>query len=142
MLLPNVGLANMLGAMGNLMPPYSAMISAVANHHRLRRQHPVLQFFCHKSYYPYRQCRRDCASRTRPKHLSTLLVTLNLLSFLLHTVFDMMAAKCQLIRVKLPSCKMFFQHIQALTCYICFEIFNALLDFMLHGLKINIPDTG
>lgn len=76
------------------------------------------------------------------QHLSTLLVTLNLLAFLLHTVLDMMDAKYQLIRTKLPSRKMFFQHIQALTCYICFENFDALLNFMLRGLKIDVPDTG
>ena len=76
------------------------------------------------------------------QHLSALLVTLNLLAFLLHTVLDMMDAKYQLIRAKLPSRKMFFQHIQALTCYICFENFDALLNFMLRGLKIDVPDTG
>jgi len=37
---------------------------------------------------------------------------------------------------------MFFQHIQALTYYICFQNFDALLDFMLRGLKIYVPDTG
>ena len=76
------------------------------------------------------------------QHLSALLVTLNLLAFLLHTVLDMMDAKYQLIRAKLPSRTMFFQHIQALTCYLCFESFDALLDFMLRGLRIDAPDTG
>ncbi len=76
------------------------------------------------------------------QHLSALLVTLNLLAFLLHTVLDMMDAKYQLIRAKLPSRKMFFQHIQALTCYLCFESFDALLDFMMRGLRIDVPDTG
>jgi hypothetical protein len=76
------------------------------------------------------------------RHLSALLVTLNLLAFLLHTVLDTMDAKYQLIRAKLPSRTMFFQHIQALTCYLCFESFDALLDFMLRGLRIDVPDTG
>jgi len=76
------------------------------------------------------------------QHLSALLVTLNLLAFLLHTVLDMMDAKYQLIRAKLPSRKMFFQHIQALTCYLCFESFDALLDFMMRGLRLDVPDTG
>jgi len=76
------------------------------------------------------------------QHLSALLVTLNLLAFLLHTVLDMMDAKYQLIRAKLPSRTLFFQHIQALTCYLCFESFEALLDFMLRGLRIDVPDTG
>jgi hypothetical protein len=76
------------------------------------------------------------------QHLSALLVTLNLLAFLLHTVLEMMDAKYQLIRAKLPSRKTFFQHLQALTCYLSFESFDALLDFMLRGLRINVPDTS
>ena len=76
------------------------------------------------------------------QHLSALLVTLNLLAFLLHTVLEMMDAKYPLIRAKLPSRKTFFQHLQALTCYRSFERFDALLDFMLRGLRINVPDTS
>ncbi len=53
-----------------------------------------------------------------------------------------MDAKYQLIRAKLPSRKMFFRHIQALTCYLCFENFGALLDFMIRGLRIDIPDSS
>ncbi|MCP4046357.1 MAG: ISNCY family transposase [Gammaproteobacteria bacterium] len=76
------------------------------------------------------------------QHLSTLLASLNLLAFLFHTVLDMMDNKYQLIRSRLSSRKMFFQHIQALTCYHCFDSFDALLDFMIVGLEIDIPDTG
>lgn len=76
------------------------------------------------------------------QHLSALLVTLNLLAFLLHTVLDMMDTRYQLIRAKLPSRTMFFQHLQALTCYLCFESFDALLDFMRRGLSIDVPDTS
>ena len=50
--------------------------------------------------------------------------------------------KYQAIRGALASRKMFFQDIQALTCYLCFESFEALLDFMLQGLKIEYPDTS
>ena len=76
------------------------------------------------------------------QHLSALLLTLNLLAFLLHTVLDMMDAKCRLIRAKLPSRQMFFQHLQALICYWRFESFDALLDFMMRGLRIDVPDTS
>jgi hypothetical protein len=76
------------------------------------------------------------------QYLSRLLLTLNLLAFLLHTVLDMTDAKYPLIRAKLPSRKLFFQHIQALTCYLCFDNFDALLDFMLRGLRIDLPDTS
>ena len=75
-------------------------------------------------------------------HLSTLLASLNLLAFLFHSVLDMMDTKYQLIRAKLPSRKIFFQHIQALTCYLCFDDFDALLDFMMKGLEIDYMDTG
>ena len=75
-------------------------------------------------------------------HLSTLLASLNLLAFLFHSVLDMMDTKYQLIRAKLPTRKTFFQHIQALTCYLCFDNFDALLDFMMKGLEIDYVDTG
>jgi hypothetical protein len=76
------------------------------------------------------------------QHLSTLLASLNLLAFLCHTVLDMMDTRYQLIRAKLPSRKIFFQHVQALTCYLCFDHFEALLDFMMRGLEIDFIDTG
>jgi hypothetical protein len=76
------------------------------------------------------------------QHLSTLLTSLNLLAFLFHSVLDMMDTKYQLIRAKLPTRKTFFQHIQALTCYLCFDDFDALLNFMMKGLEIDYVDTG
>lgn len=76
------------------------------------------------------------------QHLSTTLATLNLLAFLLHTILDNMDKKYQLIRATLPSRKMFFQHIQALTSYLCFDSFDALLDFMMQGWKLTLPDTS
>lgn len=76
------------------------------------------------------------------QHLSTLLASFNLLAFLFHTILDMMDSKYQLIRARLPSRKTFFQHIQALTCYLCFDSFDALLDFMIKGLEIETPDSG
>ena len=53
-----------------------------------------------------------------------------------------MDSKYQLIRARLPSRKTFFQHIQALTCYLCFDSFDALLDFMIKGLEIEAQDSG
>jgi hypothetical protein len=76
------------------------------------------------------------------QHLSTLLVSFNLLAFLFHTILDMMDSKYQIIRAKLPSRKTFFQHIQALTCYLCFDDFDALLDFMMQGLELERTDSG
>ena len=75
-------------------------------------------------------------------HLAATLATLNLLAFLLHSVLDQMDHKYQQIRAKLPSRQMFFQHVQALTCYHCFDNFEALLDFMMQGWKLTPTDTG
>lgn len=70
------------------------------------------------------------------KYLSTLLASLNLLAFLCHTILEMMDTKYQLVRARLSSRKQFFHHMQALTCYLCFDSFDALLDFMMQGLEI------
>lgn len=76
------------------------------------------------------------------RYLATTLVSLNLLAFLIHTVLDLDNAKYRAIRGALSSRQMFFQHIQALTCYLCFESFEALLDFMMRGLKLSDLDTS
>ena len=76
------------------------------------------------------------------QHLSTLLATLNLLAFLFHTVLGLTDSKYQLIRQKLPTRKTFFDDIRALTRYLCFETWDSLLNFMIRGLKLEVPDTG
>ncbi|MHB1609733.1 MAG: hypothetical protein ACYCXX_14075, partial [Acidiferrobacter thiooxydans] len=40
------------------------------------------------------------------------------------------------------SLKTLFDDIRALTRYLCFESFEALLDFMLKGLEIDAPDSS
>ncbi len=76
------------------------------------------------------------------EHLSSLLLTLNLLAFLFHTVLDMVDPKFKLVRESLPSRKTFFNDIRALTKYICFDSWNALLTFMIKGLELEFPDTS
>jgi hypothetical protein len=76
------------------------------------------------------------------KHLSSLLLTLNLLAFLFHTVLEMMDAKYPLIRPKLPTRKTFFDDIRALTCYLCLEDWEARLTFIMRGLELEVPDTS
>jgi hypothetical protein len=71
------------------------------------------------------------------KHLSSLLMTLNVLAFLFHTLLGMMDSKYQLVRSKLPTRKTFFDDIRALTRYICFDSWNALLNFMIRGLELD-----
>ncbi|MDN5850871.1 MAG: ISNCY family transposase [Nitrococcus sp.] len=75
-------------------------------------------------------------------HLATTLASLNLLAFLIHTVLDLDNAKYRAIRDALSSREMFFQHVQALTCYLCFESFEALLEFMMQALELSYFDTS
>ncbi len=76
------------------------------------------------------------------KNLSTVLATLNLLAFLTHTVLELMDSNYQLVRQKLVTRKNFFNDIRALTRYLCFDSWTALLLFMLRGLEIEPPDTS
>ncbi len=76
------------------------------------------------------------------KYLASLLLTLNILAFLFHTVLGMMDEKYQLIRDNLPTRKTFFDDIRALTRYICFDSWDEMLTFMMHGLEIELIDTS
>jgi hypothetical protein len=70
------------------------------------------------------------------KYLSSTLVTLNLLAFLLHTLLDMMDSKYQLIRQRLGTRKTIFNDFRALTRYLLFDSWDDLLLFMMEKLKI------
>jgi hypothetical protein len=76
------------------------------------------------------------------KHLSSLLLTFNLLAFLFHTVLEIMDERYKLIRDELPTRKTFFDDIRALTKYIYFDSWDSLLAFMIRGLELDIPDTS
>ena len=76
------------------------------------------------------------------KHLAALLATFNLLAFLLHTVQQLVDRKYQLLRATLPTRATFYQHVSALLHYHCFDSYEALLDFMLRGLKIEYADSS
>jgi len=73
------------------------------------------------------------------KHLSSVLLTLNILAFLVHTVIGMMDSRYQLVRQKLGTRKTFFDDIRALTRYHYFKSWDDLLQFMLKKLNI-IPN--
>jgi hypothetical protein len=70
------------------------------------------------------------------KHLSSLLLTLNLLAFLFHTFLELKDEKYRLLREALPTRKTFFNDIRALTRYVCFDSWTHMMDFMLEGLEI------
>jgi hypothetical protein len=72
------------------------------------------------------------------QHLATLLLSLNLLAFLLHTALTLTDAVYQQIRHALGARRTFFDDIRTLTRYMYFESWAALLAFMFHGLELDL----
>lgn len=70
------------------------------------------------------------------KHLSSLLAAMNMLAFLYHTFLDFCDEKYRLIRAALPTRQSFFDDLRALTRYLLFTDWDALMDFMMRGLEI------
>jgi len=73
------------------------------------------------------------------QNLASILLTLNLLAFLLHTVLHMVSHKYLLLRKELATRQTFFQDIRTLTRYLFFNSWEALLDFMITQLEL-APD--
>jgi hypothetical protein len=69
-------------------------------------------------------------------YLASLLLTLNLLAFLFHTVLDLLHEKYQILRAALATRKTFFDDIRALLRYLLFKSWDDLLDFMLQQLEL------
>lgn len=78
------------------------------------------------------------------QYLSSLLASLIILAFLVHTVLEWMDDHYQLLRRKLPSRQRLFSDIRTLTRYLCFESWEALMTFMLHSFEPAPPqpETG
>jgi len=76
------------------------------------------------------------------QHLSSLLLTFNLLAHQFHTVLELVDDNYCLLRQTLSSRQIFFNDIRALTRYICFESWDHLLVFMIENLDMQIPDTS
>lgn len=70
------------------------------------------------------------------QHLSSLLMTMNLLAFALHTLLEVSDKSYKLIRSAVGSRRKFFQHLEALTAYWFFENWDGLLDFMMRGQEV------
>jgi hypothetical protein len=70
------------------------------------------------------------------KHLSSLLAAMNILAFLYHTFLSFTDEHYRLIRATLPTRQTFFDDLRALTRYLLFENWDALMDFMMRGLEI------
>jgi len=71
------------------------------------------------------------------EYLSSLLLSLNLIAFLFHTVLDLADERYRLIRQTLRTRQKFFQHIEALLCYMLFNNWDELFSFMEKGLDLN-----
>jgi hypothetical protein len=69
------------------------------------------------------------------QHLSSVLASLIILAFLVHTVLEWMDDQYPLLRRKLPSRRRLFGDIRTLTSYLCFENWDALMTFMLHSFE-------
>jgi hypothetical protein len=76
------------------------------------------------------------------QHLASGLATLNILSFLFHTVLDLLDQKYRVLRAHLPTRKTFFEDLRALTRYMYFDSWDHLLTFMLQGLELEIPPNS
>jgi hypothetical protein len=70
------------------------------------------------------------------KHLASLLMTMNLLAFGLHTLLELTDESYRLIRSTVGARRKFFTHLEALTTYLHFETWERLMDFMMRGLEI------
>ena len=73
------------------------------------------------------------------KNLSNLLFTLNIVAFLFHTVLEILDPRYRLLRQTLVRRDTFFNDLRALTRYICFDGWQAMLLFMLQGLELEDP---
>jgi hypothetical protein len=68
------------------------------------------------------------------KYLSSMLATLNILAFLMHTLLEFMDSNYKILRQRLSARKVFFEHFKALTHYLCFKSWVHMLQFMIIGL--------
>jgi hypothetical protein len=70
------------------------------------------------------------------KHLSSLLLTMNLLAFAMHTLLEVTDTSYRLVRTAVGARRKFFQHLEALTAYWFFENWDRLMDFMMRGQEV------
>jgi hypothetical protein len=67
--------------------------------------------------------------------LANVLVSLNVLAFLFHTVLALVDASYQRLRQRLGKRVTFFEHLRTLTQYMVFDSWQSLMDFMLERTK-------
>jgi hypothetical protein len=70
------------------------------------------------------------------QYLAAVMLSLNLLAFLFHTVLAWSDDKDALLRQVLARRQTFFNDIQALMHYLVFDSWEHLLEFMIRGLEL------
>src|SRR5215475_6330569 len=70
------------------------------------------------------------------QYLAAVLLSLNLLAFLFHTVLEWSDDKYALLRQVLARRQTFFNDIQALMRYMVFDSWDHLIHFMIRGLEL------
>lgn len=70
------------------------------------------------------------------QYLAALLLSLNLLAFLFHTVLDLVDEQYRLLRQVLGTRRTFFQDLETLLRYFQFESWAAVFAFMCKGLEL------
>ena len=70
------------------------------------------------------------------EHLSSLLLTMNLLAFALHTFLEVTDESYRLVRAAVGARRKFFTHLEAVTAYWYFENWEGLMDFMMRGQDV------
>lgn len=70
------------------------------------------------------------------ENLCSVLATLNILAFLMHTFLDFNDRAYRRIRLELRSRKKFFEHVRVLTSYHAYSDWEDLMRFMMRGLEI------
>ena len=70
------------------------------------------------------------------ENLCSVLATLNILAFLMHTFLDFNDRDYRAIRLELRSRKKFFEHVRVLASYHAYSDWEDLMRFMMRGLEI------
>ena len=73
------------------------------------------------------------------EHLSSLLATMNILAFALHTLLDLVDQAYRRLRQALATRAIFFEHIRALSTYVDFKSWERLMGFMIRKLALGSP---
>lgn len=67
-------------------------------------------------------------------HLASLLATMNILTFLFHTILEFMDERYRLLRKTSGARAAFFNEIRVLLIHLCFRSFDRLMEFMVESL--------